>query len=252
MKVVTIMTYDIKNLYYTQSGQGKSIIFLHGWGHNSEFFKPLVNLFAINYNCICIDLPGWGNSPLYESLDIDDYVEILHDFINKKKIEVFAIIGHSWGGKIGFRYALKYNVKKLILAGASICSPRFSFLKYFRILKYKLYKKLAKISRLEKFFKSKMELMGSRDYLNAKGLLKEVLVKSVNTFYDDYLMELKVPTLIYWGEMDKETPLYMGKKLHREIIGSKLKVVKNSDHFAMIKCRYNFTVVTSNFLKEGN
>ncbi len=251
MKVVSSMDYDVASLSYTKTGNGKTIIFLHGWGQSKDFFTPVVSLFAPNYTCICLDLPGWGNSPLKEALEIDDYIYILNEFVKRHKIDLYALIGHSWGGKIAFGYALKHKVDKLVLVSASVCSPRFSLRKQFKILKYKLYKKLVKNKKLNKYLKPKIDKMGSSDYLNAKGLLRNVLVKSVNTYYDDKLIELKVPTLIYWGEKDKETPLYMAKKMHKEIINSKLKIVKNGDHFVLVKCRYNFTVVTSNFLKEG-
>jgi pimeloyl-ACP methyl ester carboxylesterase len=119
-------------------------------------------------------------------------------------------------------------------------------------MNYKLLKKLARVKCLSKRLNQVIKNLGSSDYKNSSGIMREVFINSIHTYYDDNLCEINIPTLIYWGEKDKETPLYMGRRLQKEIINSKLKIVKNGDHFALKKCRYNFTIVVQNFLKEGN
>jgi pimeloyl-ACP methyl ester carboxylesterase len=252
MKVVIAMSYDISLLNYQVTGKGKTIIFLHGWGQNLKFFQEITNLLSSTFTCLSIDLPGWGNSPINEFLSIDDYTDIIHDFVTAHNIDLYALIGHSWGGKIATNYCLKYPVKKLVLAASSNCKPRFSLVKKIKILTYKCLKKISRIKRLENKMKQVMKKYGSNDYKKVDGVMKKVFIHSINTYYDDDLCRINIPTLIYWGEKDQETPLYMAKRLYKEIINSKLKIVKNGDHFALIKCRYNFAVVVQNFLKEGN
>ena len=48
---------------------------------------------------------------------------------------------------------------------------------------------------------------GSRDYRNATGVMRDVLVASVNESYEDELARLDVPVTLLWGEEDREVPL---------------------------------------------
>jgi pimeloyl-ACP methyl ester carboxylesterase len=48
---------------------------------------------------------------------------------------------------------------------------------------------------------------GSSDYRNAAGVMRDVLVASVNESYEDELSRLDVPVTFLWGEIDREVPL---------------------------------------------
>ncbi len=48
---------------------------------------------------------------------------------------------------------------------------------------------------------------GSRDYRNASGVMRDVLVISVNESYEDELARLEVPVTLLWGDADREVPL---------------------------------------------
>ena len=84
----------------------------------------------------------------------------------------------------------------------------------------------------EKFEKLKSKF-GSKDYQNA-GYMRNILVKTVNEDFTDKICEIKCPVFIYWGEKDKDTPLWMAKKLKKIIKDSGLYVVKNGGHFSFI------------------
>jgi pimeloyl-ACP methyl ester carboxylesterase len=48
---------------------------------------------------------------------------------------------------------------------------------------------------------------GSSDYRHATGVMRDVLVISVNESYEDELARLDVPVTLLWGEADREVPL---------------------------------------------
>ena len=48
---------------------------------------------------------------------------------------------------------------------------------------------------------------GSRDYRNASGLLRDILVTTVNESYETQLAELRVPVALVWGALDQDVPL---------------------------------------------
>jgi len=47
---------------------------------------------------------------------------------------------------------------------------------------------------------------GSTDYRNASGLLRDILVATVNESYEDELARVRVPVFMVWGELDREVP----------------------------------------------
>ena len=51
-------------LSYEISGQksGKNILILHGWGANKDLMKSCFDRDLSEYNCLYLDLPGFGLS----------------------------------------------------------------------------------------------------------------------------------------------------------------------------------------------
>lgn len=91
-----------------------ALVFLHGWGQNIQMMKGLGDQFLDN-RVVIVDLPGFGASEEPKTVwTVDDYVDMLHELLQKLNIDCPIIIGHSFGGKIGLLYATKYKVKKLV------------------------------------------------------------------------------------------------------------------------------------------
>ena len=58
-----------------------------------------------------------------------------------------------------------------------------------------------------------------------------------------------VLTSQFWGKNDKETPLWMGKKMHELISQSSLIVFKDGDHFAYYQEYARFCFIVKEFLE---
>ena len=104
---------------YTVSGFGRPLIFLHGWGCDLHTFDNLSVLLNEDYKVYQIDLPGFGESEIKESLTVENYAYIINKFCLSLAINSPIIIGHSFGGRVAIMYASKYEVDKLVL----IASP---------------------------------------------------------------------------------------------------------------------------------
>ena len=59
--------------------------------------------------------------------------------------------------------------------------------------------------------------IGSSEYNNAKGIMRDILVTVVNEDYKNSLNLIKTPTLLLWREHDTAIPLYMAKTSNKEI-----------------------------------
>jgi pimeloyl-ACP methyl ester carboxylesterase len=67
-------------------------------------------------------------------------------------------------------------------------------------------------------------------------ILLAKLAKSMQQFNAEPLLKkIRVPMLIFAGDNDKFTPLWLSKKMHRLIPKSELCVVKGGTHVALIE-----------------
>lgn len=228
-------------LNYTVSGCGPDLVMLHGWGMDLHTFDNVCRELSEDFTVYQIDLPGFGESILPFAFTIDDYVDIINEFIIKLKIVNPILVGHSFGGRIAMKYASLYKVSKLILIASPGVKEKFSLIKYLRIKTYKLVKKL------------KIDLkMGSKDYKKANPILKKTLVLAVNEDLSIYLSMINAPTLLIYGANDRVVPLYIGKKINKLIKNSGIAIIPNANHFPYIeKFRY-FMIVIKHFLLSDN
>jgi pimeloyl-ACP methyl ester carboxylesterase len=97
-------------LYYTDVGSGRNVMFIHGWSCDSHDWSWQLPQFENQYRTVAIDLRGHGRSELTPSGSYkpDDFVADLETLISTKyKGSKFVLIGHSMGGQIAARLAVK-------------------------------------------------------------------------------------------------------------------------------------------------
>ena len=68
--------------------------------------------------------------------------------------------------------------------------------------------------------------------------------------YDEtpLLGKISAETAIFWGDNDKDTPLYMAKKLNKKIPNSFLFVLTNAGHFSYLDNSGSFLKILSAFI----
>ena len=91
----------------------------------------------------------------------------------------------------------------------------------------------------------------SADYKAMPTKLKPVFCSIVNTHLEELLSLIRCKTLIVYGSEDKQTPLYMAKRLNRKIQNSKLVVLQGAGHFCFVDRQVEFVSLVKDFLKEG-
>ncbi|MEG0423298.1 MAG: alpha/beta hydrolase, partial [Erysipelotrichaceae bacterium] len=62
------------------------------------------------------------------------------------------------------------------------------------------------------------------------------------------LNKISCPTLLVWGNKDEQTPLWMGKKMEKQMPNAKLVVFQGDDHFAYFHQMRRFLEVCDCFL----
>ena len=89
-------------LYSRVFGSGPALVFIHGFLESSTMWDVLP-LATLKCQCIFIDLPGHGNSPLEntpEEPSICWIAEHVISTLDQLGINSFSIVGHSMGGYV--------------------------------------------------------------------------------------------------------------------------------------------------------
>lgn len=237
---------DIK-IHYIRYGKkdGKTLVFLHGWGQNIEMMKSLADNFQ-NNDIIIIDFPGHGRSEEPKEVwTLYDFTEMVHELLDSLNIENPILIGHSFGGKVSLIYASKYNIDKLILFG----SP-FKVKKNPNSLKVKFLKKMKNAPGMERFAEFAKKHMGSEDYRNASSIMRDILVKHVNEDITDRVKRIKCPTIIIWGDNDKAVALNDAYELSSYIKDSAVIVYDGCTHYAYLERLGQTVSIISSFIGD--
>ena len=235
------------NVYYEKSGRkGKKVVLLHGWGQNTTMMSFIAEALSKHFIVYNIDFPGFGKSDEPTSVwGCEDYTEFLHDFCVKNKIDNPILIAHSFGCRIAVRYAYKYGAYKMVLTGAAGIRDSRHVLWYIKTYSYKLAKKILPKSVVEKY----QNKVGSEDYNNTSGIMRQTFVKVVNDDIKSLLKDVDAETLLVFGELDEATPLSKGKLMEKLMPNATLVIFENDDHFAYFKQGARFNAVLDAFLR---
>lgn len=237
------------NYYFfpAKSKSAKTLIFLHGWGVNSRYwFKIIENL--KQFNIYLIDLPGFGESQVPPtSYNVDDYKNIVKEFINKISLKKIVIIGHSFGGRITIKLASENPeyLKKIILVDTAGVVNSSSAKKIVSIFA-KLISPIFKPSFMQSVRKKLYSVLGSEYLENEK--LSKIFSNVVSEDLVKILKNISVPTLIIWGNKDKITPLIFAYLIKQKIKNSKLLILKNAGHFSFLDQPEKFVKNLTEFL----
>jgi pimeloyl-ACP methyl ester carboxylesterase len=234
------------NINYTRYGKedAKTIVYLHGWGQNIEMMKPIADPFSDEFNILILDLPGFGASDEPDSVwTCYDYIDCIHEMLEKLHIEKPIVIGHSFGGKLSLMYAAKYETEKVVVFASPFKKEieKISF-------KTKVLKKLKTVPGINKLEGFAKKHIGSTDYRNSSEMMRKIMVEHVNLDITDEVKNIKCPTLIVWGTMDQAVPVERAFELEKLIKDSGTVIYEGCTHYAYLE-RLNQTInVLWNFL----
>ena len=280
--------YPVKKVYlpeneftiaYTDEGKGdNTIILIHGLGSYLRAWEKNIGELSKNNRVIAIDLPGYGKSSKEPHTGMMTfYAGIVNELVKELKLNKVVIGGHSMGGQIGMTTYLKYPqiVKGLVLA-APAGFERFTKgqKQWFRdvmtvdgvrlttpeAIQNNLASNLFRQPKDADFMVSeRMEMRSADDFIP----YCYAVVQSVHGMVDnpviDYLQDIKVPTLIFFGENDNLIPnryLNPGRTVEiakygaSKINNSKLVMIPKTGHFLMFEKPEVFNKETIDFIKS--
>lgn len=238
-----LYNYNGCEIYYRFIGKkdGEINLFLHGWGRNGKDFLPIIESFP-EIRWLILDFPPFGNSGEIKEWTILTYANMVMCLLDHLGIQRCNLLGHSFGGRVAMILASlqKDRIQKLVLIDSAGMKPKRGIKYHFKVWRYKRLKKKG----------GKIKDFGSEDYRKLSDDMKSIFNNIVNTFLEDYCINIASKTLIIWGENDTETPLYMAKRINKLIEGSQLVILKNAGHTCFLDRQLAFCETLKTFLEE--
>jgi len=226
-------------------GDKPSVVFAHGWARSHHDFIPAAEALGGVAKSMLVDLPGFGETPRPDGAwDTAAYADHVAGFLTERNIGPIVWIGHSFGGRVGLRLAVRHPdlVSGLVIvAGAGIPRPRSAWSRLrtgFRRTQFRVFSAMAggdkrRRANLEKSY-------GSPDYVQSKELgLRDIFIKAVNEDQSPDLPKIRTRTELLYGGHDEETPVAMGRRMAELIPNSRLTVFPVFDHFSILYRGHN-------------
>lgn len=275
-------TINGTELYYKKVGEGEPVIIIHGGpvldhGYLVPYFQPLTQ----NYELIYYDQRLSGRS----SADVDSAEITLNNFIEdieglrqEFNLEKIHLMGHSWGGLLAVKYAIKYpsHLNSLVLLNSIPASSE--------LWRQEQQVQAQNVSAEDSV--KRQEIMSSDVFqTDPPQAIKQLLLLSFRSefynpsladsldFYipDDYMMRsqkfgylmpeisdfdlypqldsLQIPTLVVYGKMEPAVSI-SAKQLDSTLPNSDLVIVENTGHFPFIERPETFMNELEKFLSS--
>lgn len=251
-----------QKMAYVRSGKGAPILFLHGWGANSGTMVGIADGLSSNFECINVDLPGFGISPEpSRAWSVDDYADFVSAFILELGLENVNVnvLAHSFGGRIMLKLMARkpspISFGKVLITGGAGMKPKRKPIFYVKKYTAKFLKapflilpeplKSKGLAQLRKT--SLWKKLGSSEYTVLSEVMRHTFVKTVTEFLEDCLPKISEEVLLVWGKNDDATPLYQADRIKAGITGSELVVIDGAGHYAFIDQKAMFLAVAKVF-----
>jgi pimeloyl-ACP methyl ester carboxylesterase len=94
-------------MHVAEAGEGDAIVMLHGWPQHWYLWRDVIPLVAPHARVICPDLRGFGWSGVPSSgYDRETMACDVLALLDALELERVRLVGHDWGGWIGFLLCL--------------------------------------------------------------------------------------------------------------------------------------------------
>jgi pimeloyl-ACP methyl ester carboxylesterase len=262
---VSSITTDQGIVHYEVYGRGKPVILLHGWLGSWGCWQETMAYLGAFYRTYALDFWGFGDSgKKRESYEVQDFVNLVDQFMDRLGIERAPLVGHSMGGTVSLSVAVQYpkRVSKVVVVGSPIEGSSlavllkvlglrpvavllFNVMWAFR-LGMRVYSPL--ISRDPRF-----PAMMDKDL--SRTTLESFLLSIASLRRTDlrpFLSQVKIPAMGMYGEKDIIVSPTEWKRMQECIPQARIERFQKAGHFIMLDDPDPFLSKLKGFLDDEN
>jgi abhydrolase domain-containing protein 6 len=232
---------------------GEPVLLLHGFASNKENWILMMPFLLKRYRVFIPDLPGWGESlfEVDEPYHIIEQIKRIHFWAEKYLPDEFHVVGSSMGGGVAALLTIYYPEKILSLtlmnALGAFGAEQTDFEKELRkgrnhLIPSHLTGVVQMMSTVTSYNRWALSAilapvmyqdLISRRHVN-QHLFQQLLSNaSSDTFAG--LVNIKVPTFVFWGEDDQILHSSCAMEFKRLIPHAEVKILRGAGHLPMVE-----------------
>lgn len=263
-------------IHYVTYGEGSRwLMLIHGMFASHRWWREQVKALSNRYRVLTVDLRGHGSSsPLRRPIGVAKFSEDLRELLDRLGIGEVAVVGWSLGGLVAVELAYRSpeRVKALVLLTSR---ARRSLTKVVKTVGDYVRGKavwllvnmfappqtagemlLSFIRReLERSFARRVSdelinwTVGEATSSRREGAFN-VLLSAVTADVRSRLKHIKAPTLVIASDRDDSVPIKYSIELHEGIPNSRMVVLKDCGHYALLECADEVNSAILDFLED--
>ena len=252
------MNYEIRQsgkFKYIEEGEGAPLVLLHGLFGALSNFKDLIEHFRQTHRVIVPMLPLFELDLLHTS--VSGLEKFVHRFLETRDYQNVHLLGNSLGGHVALVHVLKHpsRIKSLILTGSSGLFENGMGDTYPKRGDYEYIRRKTELTFYDPQMASKELVDEVYEIVNQRTKVIKIIAlakSAIRNNLGEELKDIRIPTLLIWGNNDTITPPFVGKEFERLIPGSQLHFIDQCGHAPMMEQPAQFNQILSEFLSKQN
>jgi pimeloyl-ACP methyl ester carboxylesterase len=237
-------------VHYVEAGRGDPVVLIHGIFASTFSFRHTIPELAQQHRVVAFDLRGFGYTDMPEDADysLSAQAQLVHDAMARLGIERAAVVGHSMGGDVAMRLALRYpdSVSRLVLVD-SVTHHEMSHRRSPRLVR-PLLPLIAGLSLNTRSVRRGIlsavhdpahvtddVVAGYELPMRVKGRLRAFARLLAHRERDLPVEPERItqPALVLWGEHDRWIPVEHGEELAQRLPNARFVVVRSAGHLPL-------------------
>jgi pimeloyl-ACP methyl ester carboxylesterase len=249
-------------VHYEAQGRGRPVVLLHGWLESWFPWMGTMGALGRHYKTYALDFWGFGESGSQGgTFTVQDFVEMVDQFMERLGIDRAPIIGHSMGGTVLLCLALEHpsRVERVAVVGSPIVGDglalflRLAARRFLASMAYKVPGAIPLGVRLFSPFLARDWKTWYRMFENdlSRTTLESFHYSIASLRHTDLrprLREIQVPALGVYGRTDRIVSPKQRELLARGVPQAEICYFERSGHFPMLDEPKRFYQVLHEFL----
>ncbi len=250
------------HIAFEQRGTGPPLVLLHGALCDSRSWRHQLDVFSQNFKVIVWDAPGCGrSSDPPETFTLSDYSKCLAALIEALDMDRPHLLGLSFGGGLALDFYRNYPdiPKSLVLvsayAGWAGSLPPETVAERLRngiqlsemppeVVVNDFLATLFTESTPKHVIKETADIISEFHPAGMRAMLRAFAQADLR----NVLTEIRIPTLLVYGDIDQRSPLHVAEALHDAIPASRLVVIEGAGHLVNAEAPKTFNAEVQEFL----
>lgn len=223
---------------HMHGARGPAVVLIHGIPGSSRSWAAVARALATDHTVVVPDLLGFGDDGSWNELDAGTQAAALASSLDRQGIAKATIVGHDFGGPIAMTlHAARPDLFEALGLLATNAFPDTPIPFPLSTVNWPIVgNAMARMLFSAPALKMMLRMFGSTELGNpdsVRAIFTDAL-QNLEERYGHYpatLREVRVPSLVLWGDRDPFFPVEQGRRLADLLQHGDLEVIRGAGHF---------------------